>query len=195
MIGFIRIACGLALILLLGVAAVLRLPTTSEARSGCPAFAALADGRLHYRLPPQWVVVDPFTSRTPYLGQIWFPELPSFSTRVAYLRSRLAAQELFIMFGPASELRPMYERATTRWDHHPLTTLEAPSSTATGDGTTVRWRIAAMNPGKLGGESARYFLGAAEFGDRMLLLNGGGVAAEFDDEAFVDIIRSLTIVK
>ncbi len=193
MFGFVRIACGLVLILLLGVAAVLRMPTAAEVNAGHQCFATFGAGAGDFELPSQWAAVDPFTARTPYLGQIWFPELPAFSTHVMYLRSRIAQQEMFVMWGPSSELAPLFMRASTRWDHHSLTHVGAERSAKTAEGVTVKYREAMTDSGRSAGDGARYFLGSATVGSSMLVLNGGGIAGEFDDAAFPAIIRSLKL--
>jgi len=151
-----------------------------------------ADG-VTFTAPPGWNVVDPFTTHTPYHHHLWYHHSPSLHTRVAYLATPHRGTQVFLQLGARQELLKVVSEYQYKYDDHPLCTVKAQGIVKTADGHPVAYAVVRVAPGLIAGDDVTLVLGFAEVGDQALVINGGGLTSRFDQDATLNLIRSVRL--
>lgn len=149
--------------------------------------------------PPEgWVLADPFTDRTPYWPgrtRLRTTHDPT-GTRRALLRSPLEAQsQAFLILGDSAHWGAALAKQLDELDGHPLVQPRRRGETRTKDGVAISFRVYRMLPGLIAGEDLTYLLGSASIGERVFVVDAGGVSESFDPEVVLNSLGSLDLGK
>ena len=185
--GMIGLVITIAVFLCIALPEVVRDPNVGGNSWSWETFSG---GGIAYVAPEGWKATDPFHSHTPYKGQLWYRELPSVTTRVAYLRGPGGVQ-VFLQLGRGSELAGIVDRHQRAYDRHPLCTVEAQGSIETADKVSLAYAFVRMRPGLIAGEDVTMVLAYGGVGSRAFLLNGGGPSKSFDKATILALLGSL----
>lgn len=147
-------------------------------------------------LPAGWGVEDPFTSQTrhwpghtivgPGPARIWA------ESDLALIRSPVGLEsQAYLLRGPADVWRPRLEKGFDHLDH-PLVTVAHRGTVATADGTELRYLVASIEEGIVGGDRLSYFLAYGHVGDDLLIIDAGGPTGLFDARDLRRFVETLT---
>lgn len=154
----------------------------------------LGIGKTSFKIPPRWLLTDPYTDNDVYWNYLWFRYFPPKDCRMALLKSCPADQnQFFAIIGPKEPIQSAIDRNISNYDDNPSTIFIGSHIFTTLDGIAVTVYTAETEPYGMDNEKITHLIGFAEFGDKMFLINGGGRSARFDIEIVEDFIESLTL--
>lgn len=168
-------------------------PGNSKESHGEP-WGRFMDRGTAYVAPPGLEVHDPFTTGIRAGTKRWPMDWPAReTTRMAYFRSERGTFQIFLVLGPRSELEPILERAQAAYEDSPQAERDGPHDFRTKDGVEVVYDSLYTLPGPHAGDGDTVLLGYGVRGERILLVNAGGVRQDFDVSAVRDLVASIQI--
>ncbi len=167
----------------------------SKGRAKGEAWAAFQADGASYLVPKGFQATDPFTTGTDHFPKRWSMAWPSKTTRVAYLADAKKVFQIFLVLGERSELEPLLAESRVCYKNNVMVKIDEPQTWTTQDGVTVRWQKLHYLPGLIAGDDDTYVLGYAELGDRIFVVNAGGLTKDFDLSTVRDVVSTLTVGK
>jgi hypothetical protein len=162
-------------------------PGTGPSRGTWAKFTA--EGRS-FAAPASWTVTDPVAGKAS--GSGWCRSLPATTISVARAASAGRATEALVMHGPSAELARYVDGCLSERRADLRIKFDESFRTTSAEGAEVTVQVGHLEPDVPGGSKTSLLLGQAVKGDHMLVVDAGGVAANFDRSGVMTLIGSVT---
>ncbi len=161
---------------------------TGPSRGTWAKFAA--EGRS-YVAPAGWTVTDPAAGKQEPRDAAWCRGLPDTSIAVARLASPGSATEATLLYGAAADLERFVDRCFADRRADLRIKFDETFRTTSSAGAAVVVQLGHREPDKPGGTPTTLMLAQAKRGDRMLVVDSGGLASRYDRSAVMSLIGSV----
>ncbi|MBK7974056.1 MAG: hypothetical protein IPK07_12535 [Deltaproteobacteria bacterium] len=151
----------------------------------------VAEGR-GFTAPPSWTVTDPIAGKQEPNERGWCRALPAASTAAARVTAPQGTTSALVLHGPSSELGRFVESCFAARRADLEVKFDETFRTTTAGGAQVVVQVGHREPTNKGEPPTTWLLGQASRGDRMLVVDAGGVATSFDRPAVMTLIGSVT---
>lgn len=199
MFGFARVLIVLFSILVLGLAAVLALPRAQPQIASMPAgnwtWSPFATAGGRYELPPEFEVIDAFSSSTPYLGHVLCEPTCPLEARVAYVRKTGSELEAFLMHGKPDQLSVILGNAGFGLDTYMKVGQIPDGEVELKSGQSAKYQVRRVEAGTNPADDIVFFFATYDDGRSAFVMNGGARAADFILDDFLNVARGVTLPK
>lgn len=184
-------------VFLLSVLAVPALRGESETQDGVPldkdSWRTFREGSASYTAPEGFEVHDPFTTGTPHSDLTWSMSWPRKNAHVALLTSGAGAFQIFLHRGDAEQLSGIAREALDYYEGNVMVEQSPEAVWKTAEGTPFTWRTVRYRPGLVASRDSTFLLGHATRGEQSLLVNAGGLTADFDLARIRAVVESVRL--
>jgi len=151
----------------------------------------VSEGR-GFTAPASWTVTDPIAGTQPANERGWCRDLPATSVAAARVSAPQGTTTALVLHGPTADLGRFVEScfSTRRTDLE--VKFDETFRTTTAGGAQVVVQLGHREPVTKGEPPITWLLGQATRGDRMLVVDAGGVTTTFDRPAVMTLIGSVT---
>ncbi|MCK5832207.1 hypothetical protein KAH81_00905 [bacterium] len=147
-----------------------------------------------YRLPPRWIVFDPYKIKNLYWTYQWFRYFPPNDCRMALFKSPPADQtQFFTIIGPKETLEGPLNNCLTKYNNDATIESICRHEYSTSNGIKIELFKANKKSSRFDAEPVSYFIGFGEFGDSIFILNGGARLPRLDMNIIKCFIESLEL--
>lgn len=150
-----------------------------------------AEGRA-FTAPPSWAVTDPIAGKQEPNERGWCRALPATSIAAARASAPQATTTALVLHGPSSDLGRFVESCFSERRADLEVKFDETFRTTTAGGAQVVVQLGHREPSRSGEAPTVWLLGQATRGDRMLVVDAGGVATTFDRPGVMTLIGSVT---
>jgi hypothetical protein len=194
MLGLIRVTMLLALILVLGMAAVIGAPKRSPSdgagrgRSNW-SWRPFATNGGTYKTPQGWNVYDAFTTTTAHDALTCSEPICPLTSHVAYFRRATGRAELFAIYGKDGDMESLLFATWQTLNSAAALRGKEQGMVHFADGTDGKYVVTRM---KLGSSAEiTFFVATREDAGASLLLSGGARSGDFELSEFLALARKI----